>query len=478
MAKKEMKIKSVSRAQLASKTSVAKVAKTNDRAAIARKGIEAKPKLNGKKLADQKPIAKVTGKTPGKNAVQKTGMKNVAKPAGKVAAKTLPQSVVKKPVRVIPRVQMTADVLVMGEHPAAYLCAALLHDVAKVKVIHSAIPGEPVVDRLCHLNPEFFGLAKMLEPLRRKLEMDTIYGVQFLGADAATRSEHRSKSITGYIVSYKAFRNAMIEIAKEVGVQFLSPETLDIQRLDETGVDLSMGNIHMRTRMMITAGMPTIAQQKMLGMPENWGADVVRRFSILKIKGTKSTDLGSRPVMPMSLNVAEQLCWGWLMPASNCIQLMVEQPVESLGKISQRQVMSSWIDTLRMHDILKSTGDLKLADMYHLDIPITGALVHEGVANRTLLIGPAAGFYSATGEDLYPNCWSSVFAVDAAVAALKERFLQDALQPYRHQWRTTLGDYMRGPQQNLRFLLPLVYRNEVMTQRLTESILAGKSLVR
>ena len=62
--------------------------------------------------------------------------------------------------------------------------------------------------------------------------------------------------------------------------------------------------------------------------------------------------------------------------------------------------------------------------------------------------------------------------------ALKEPHLQDALQPYRHHWRTTLGDYLRGPQQNFRFLLPLVYRNQVMTTRLTEAILLGKSVVR
>jgi len=52
------------------------------------------------------------------------------------------------------------------------------------------------------------------------------------------------------------------------------------------------------------------------------------------------------------------------------------------------------------------------------------------------------------------------------------------LSPYRQQWRTTLGDYLRGPQQNLRFLLPMVYRNPKMTARLTEAILTGKSVVR
>jgi len=56
--------------------------------------------------------------------------------------------------------------------------------------------------------------------------------------------------------------------------------------------------------------------------------------------------------------------------------------------------------------------------------------------------------------------------------------VQDSIQVYRQKWGTTLGDYLRGPQQNLRFLLPLVYRNPVMTSRLAEAILSGKSVVR
>jgi flavin-dependent dehydrogenase len=111
-------------------------------------------------------------------------------------------------------------------------------------------------------------------------------------------------------------------------------------------------------------------------------------------------------------------------------------------------------------------------------LPLAGALNHEGVANRTLLIGPAGGFYSACGEDIYPNCWSAIFAADALKKALKEPHLQDALQPYRQKWGATLGDYLRGPQQNLRFLLPLVYRNPVMTSRMAEAILHGKSVIR
>jgi len=134
---------------------------------------------------------------------------------------------------------------------------------------------------------------------------------------------------------------------------------------------------------------------------------------------------------------------------------------------------------LRAHGMLKENlSDVDFTKAESVDLPFAGALAQEGVANRTLLIGPAGGFYTACGEDIYPNCWSAIFAADVAKKAVKERHLQDALRAYREKWGSTLGDYLRGPQQNLRFLLPLVYRNPVMTTRLSEAILTGASVVR
>jgi flavin-dependent dehydrogenase len=140
--------------------------------------------------------------------------------------------------------------------------------------------------------------------------------------------------------------------------------------------------------------------------------------------------------------------------------------------------MQKWAEVLRKHGILKPAGAIPLDRIETLDLPAAGALTREIVANRTLLFGPAGGFYSACLEDMYPNCWSAVFAVKAVREALSQTHLQDALQPYRQSWGTTLGEYLRGPQQNLRFLLPLVYRNPVMAQRMAESILLGKSVAR
>ncbi len=370
------------------------------------------------------------------------------------------------------------DVLVLGQHPSTYLAAALLCVKSNLRVAHSTIPDVQERDRLVIINPAFFSLHPMLEGLKPKLEMVAIYGLQFLSTDPAVRSDHRSKSVLAYITSSKAVRSAMIQVAEEQGVTLLTPKELVIRALDETGIDLTVGKAHLRPAVLVLGDELSEAQQKLLGVHEGWGANVLHRYTFLRLAGSKWADLGSRPVMPMSLNLREMLCWGWLLPGTKGVQIAVEQPVETLSQVRPADLLSHWVDVLRFNGILNEKAALPLDGAEWMDLPLAGALEREGVANRTLLIGPAGGFYSACSEDIYPNCWSALSAVDTVKKALNEEHLQDALRPFRHKWRTTLGDYLRGPQQNFRFLLPLIYRNQVMTTRLTEAILLGKSVVR
>jgi len=370
------------------------------------------------------------------------------------------------------------DVMVLGEHPCTYLAAILLANTAKVRVAHCCVPGSGESDRLVLINPAFFELHPLLAPLRRKLEMTGIYGVHFLGDDPAVHSEFRNKSALSHVAAYKSVRAGLIKLAQDQEVQLLTPKAVQIHRLDEQGVEMTLGKEMIHPRSLILGTDLPVPQRKLLGLPESWGADVVHRYTFLKLPAGKWADPGSRPVVPMSLNLRDSLCWGWLLPGPKSIQLAVEQPIETVGKVAPLELLNYWAGVLRSHNILSTKGDLPIELAESLDLPLAGALEHEGVANRTLLIGPEGGFYSACAEDIYPNCWSALFAVDAIKKALREPHLQDALQPYRQKWRTTLGEYLRGPQQNLRFLLPLVYRNQRMTTRLTESILQGKSVVR
>lgn len=370
-----------------------------------------------------------------------------------------------------------ADVLVLGDHPAAYLAAILLRQSEKLRIWHSTIPGEKSEDRLVVVNPRFYSLHKLLEPLRRKIDRTAVYGLQFLGEQPGQSSEFRAREAVVAISSYQQIRDALAGLAQRHGVRMIRPQSLEIGLPDEQGMEVVAGSQSIHARMLVIAGELSQEQRRPLGIAEGWDIAIMRRYSSVSIPDGSAV-LTGRPTMPMSLNLNGFDAWGWMLPGDSRAQLAVQQPLTSVGQVNPRDLLRHWAEVLSRHGLLRNPDSVPLEQTKFIDLPAAGALEVEGVVNRALLAGPAGGFYSAGGEDIYPNCWSVVHAADVIHKALKQKHLQDALQPYRDRWRTTLGDYLRGPQQNLHFLLPLVYRNQIMTNRLGESILQGKSVVR
>lgn len=372
------------------------------------------------------------------------------------------------------------DVLILGSHPCAYLAGTILKQAGSVRVLHSAIPGEVVPSRVTLINPELFDLHPIFGSLKRKLDLAPVYGVKFLSDDAAISSMQAGKTISAYVTGLKPFQAAMAKVAREADLESRDPSELQIVRLDEAGIEVRLDGTTVNPKLMIVAGELPSDQKKLIGLSPKWDVEVMHRYTFLCLKGTKWHDPGSRPILPMSLDLSGTLHWAWLLATQTGIQLALEQPLKTVQQNPPEKLLRDWIRVLDAHGILKpgAADGIDASNATSIDLPLAGALAQEGVANRTLLIGPAGGFYTACAEDIYPNCWSAIHACDVARKALKEPHLQDAIQAYRQKWGATLGDYLRGPQQNLRFLLPLVYRNPTMAARLSEAIFSGKSVVR
>jgi flavin-dependent dehydrogenase len=375
------------------------------------------------------------------------------------------------------------DVLVLGQHPCAYLAACIMLEKPGVTVAHATIPGDTPPDRLVIINPQLFALHKPLEKIKKKLELTPVYGAMFLSEDPATRGEWCSKAVVAYIGCYSDIRKQLAALAKEAGAKCHAPKSLNVTHVHERGFEVSVDSHHVQPKAVLLAGNVSPEQGKMLGLPDDFHRDVMRRYSFVRLRGvekwTAALINGGKPTLPMSLDLSGKLTWAWMLPGVDEIQLAVEQPLDDIERNPPQKLIEKWVGILRKHGCMKADGPtVKTDSMESIDFPAAGALAREIIANRTLLFGPAGGFYTASLEDLYPNCWSAVFAVEAVREAIKEPHLQDALQPYRQKWGTTLGEYLRGPQQNLRFLLPLVYRNPTMTRLMAESILLGKPVVR
>jgi len=374
-----------------------------------------------------------------------------------------------------------ADILVLGEHPSTYFAAAMLRARPSLVVVHATIPGGAARtwdDQLVLLNPDFFQLHPLLAPLARKVAMTRIYGLRFLGDSEQNQSQHRAKSAMGMIARHGDVRDALARLAEQSGAVLHKPANLHIAHIDPTGLHVVMDGQTVRARALILGESLPATDARMLRLDEPWEREVMHRCFVAPLAGDFKIDPGPRPVIPMSLDLQHMLHWGWLLQHGDVAQISVIQPHRDPLPATPKAPLEDWLQLLRLHGVVEAGARLDEAQVKSFDLPLAGALEHEGVANRTLLIGPAGGFYSASGQDIYPNCWSAVFAVDVLRRALRETHLQDALDAYRHNWRTTLGNYLRGPQQNLRFLLPLIYRNQNLTSRMAESILLGKSVVR
>ena len=147
-------------------------------------------------------------------------------------------------------------------------------------------------DRLVVINPEFFKLHALLEPLRRKLDLTATYGLQFLSPDPLIRGEYRNKSTLAYVASYKAIRTAMIKVAQSQGVEMETPKTLHIHRLDEHGAQVNVGKMLVRPKVLVLAGPLPEQQHKLLGLPEAWGADVGASLYIFETDGHEMGESG------------------------------------------------------------------------------------------------------------------------------------------------------------------------------------------
>ncbi len=98
------------------------------------------------------------------------------------------------------------------------------------------------------------------------------------------------------------------------------------------------------------------------------------------------------------------------------------------------------------------------------------------VGKRCLLMGAAGGFVSSFSNDgLYPALRSAQLAAQTAARALKAELPQDELASFSSAWQSELADYLRMPNTDLGLLMPMVFGNPRMSERVARAFLLGQS---
>ncbi|MCH7840567.1 MAG: NAD(P)/FAD-dependent oxidoreductase [Planctomycetes bacterium] len=99
------------------------------------------------------------------------------------------------------------------------------------------------------------------------------------------------------------------------------------------------------------------------------------------------------------------------------------------------------------------------------------------VCKHTLLIGDAGGFVSAvSNEGIYPAIWSARIAAEVIHEALDATPSQDVLMTFDSRWRVEMAEHIRSPHTDIRFLLPLIFTNQPMADRMGAAFFFGENI--
>lgn len=128
--------------------------------------------------------------------------------------------------------------------------------------------------------------------------------------------------------------------------------------------------------------------------------------------------------------------------------------------------------------LLPVKAPLEAGDVVLRPAPARSALeIDSHVEKRCLTIGDAGGFTSdASGEGIYPALWSAKIAADCILHAAAGPLPQDRLREFSTTWRTTMAEYLRPPNTDAHFLLPLIFNNKQMAQRMAAAFWRGENI--
>ncbi len=368
------------------------------------------------------------------------------------------------------------DILIVGDHPCAWLCAGIIaaRSKSRIGVVVASKSSAPA--RLVHINPALFELDKSFGSIRKSLQLTETFGLEVLSDDPQKLAEHRAAKPTAFVGSLTDIQAALRKAASAAGVEIVKCRDFLTSEVDDATIACTADDKPVLTSLIAYAHPPKSGELRALGL-NHPASESSARYAWCEIPSKFVAPLGDKPVLTMSLEFQGLLRWAWMLQHHKSAMAAIEVPT-SMTASEMGSRLQHWCHLLERRERLVGSHQVELKSVQSMQIAPAGALTSETVGVRTLLFGEAGGFFSAGCEDIYPNCWSATCAAETLIDALAAKHAQDALQGYRARWGATLGDYLRGPQQNLRFLLPLIYRNKVMAARIAEAILSGASVVR
>ena len=368
------------------------------------------------------------------------------------------------------------DIAVLGATAAGYASALML-----ARSGHSAVvldtPASPTESPLCDWLPA--DVLRVCPPLKSLAPTATdgpFRTVRFHSADLARQAEYKRRTPAGYLLRSARFLGALDRAARKAGVRRLrsaGPAELDLR---EKAVEIRIGTRALRASLLLIAQDSPAEVIGRLHLPTRTVPTGKLSVCGLDVPLPRGGVPEALPGALHAVAVGGQERLGMFFVAGGLlhVRILSAEPAPPAGA----KALGELIGNLQGAGLLPEKLSLSRAVAAVWRPPGGVALELEThLAKRTLLVGTAGGFASATtGQTLDPSVRSARVAAGIAEKALRAAQPQDALAEYKNQWRNALADRIRPTGTSLQMLMPMVLANQAMTTRFAKALLYGESL--
>ncbi|MBN2445255.1 MAG: FAD-binding protein [Phycisphaerae bacterium] len=288
-------------------------------------------------------------------------------------------------------------------------------------------------------------------------------GLNLHSWDMAQHVSVADEDLFGWLIDSTLFEQSLARVAQKRGVVIRSgvrPVALD---LSETCATLLIeGGVAARGKVLLIADGP----RSQLARQANLGPRTTGDFHTWCVHAVAVTRKAS-PGLDVVIGGGRAAQLGIIVRTENAVRVTV------VGRAGADELAAEMRGFCRSAaSIVPELGaDIVVGEV----LPVGVALdLETHVGKRCLLIGDAGGFVAAfSTEALYPAMQSGTIAAEVVARALGAELMQEELSTFGVEWRQRLADYLRTPSTDLSLLLPLVFRNEQMSQRVARAFLLG-----
>lgn len=366
------------------------------------------------------------------------------------------------------------DVAIIGAGPAGTTAGNLLaHKGRRVAIIErEKFPR--AVPCAGWLNIRAKALLDELSFRFKPLDGAAFTDVTLYNADCTKSARPTFDGQVGYIIDRAAFDNALAEAAVAGGATLLQGVGAVDLRLNETEVVITLSDQkRVTSRLLLMAagrGSPLAVR---LGFVQRSAESSIWSAQIEGPIKSRSKSAAPRVAVILGLDGGGSFGFCCVSPARAALSVnWLGDPAPAVPELVRLCKLAA------ERGIMPTDLSGKAAAVKTIRSPAAAALdMDSHVAKHTLLVGDAGGFVSAaSNEGIYPAMWSAKIAAAVIDRALQSPYSQDELMSFDSAWRLEIADHLRSPHTDIRFLLPLIFSNQAMADRMGAAFFFGENI--